>query len=93
SNWSGDIELKKGHELITNGIYGVVRHPIYTGMLLMALGTLLLTGAIGSLLFFLIMLAFMLFKIKEEEELMTKHFPEEYPVYKRHVKALIPFIW
>jgi protein-S-isoprenylcysteine O-methyltransferase Ste14 len=93
SNWSSHIDLKKGHELITTGIYSVVRHPIYTGILLMTLGTSLFKGTVGLLIFFLIMLAFMLFKIKEEEELLMEHFPEEYPGYKRRAKALIPFIW
>jgi protein-S-isoprenylcysteine O-methyltransferase Ste14 len=93
SNWSKDIDLKMSHELITTGIYSSVRHPIYTGILLMALGTLLFKGTIGLLIFFLIILTFMMFKIKEEEELLMKHFPEEYPAYKKRVKALIPFIW
>jgi protein-S-isoprenylcysteine O-methyltransferase Ste14 len=93
SNWSSHIDLKKGHELITTGIYSAVRHPIYTGILLMTLGTSLFKGTVGLLIFFLIMLAFMLFKIREEEELLMEHFPEEYPAYKRRAKALIPFIW
>ena len=92
-NWSGNIDIKEGHELVTTGLYSYVRHPIYTGLLLMALGTMLFTGRIGTIIIFLAILSFMLFKLKEEEELLTKRFPEQYPAYKKHTKKLIPFLW
>jgi protein-S-isoprenylcysteine O-methyltransferase Ste14 len=91
-NWSGNIEIKKGHELVTNGIYGSIRHPIYTGVLLMALGTLIFSQTLLMLLFFLFMFVFFVFKFTQEEKLLTKHFPKEYQAYKKRTKALIPFI-
>jgi protein-S-isoprenylcysteine O-methyltransferase Ste14 len=78
--------------LVTNGIYGYIRHPIYTGVLLMALGTLIFSQTLLMLLFFLFMLIFFIFKLTQEEKLLTKHFSKEYPEYKKHTKALIPFI-
>jgi len=92
NNWSADIEIKKGHELMTQGIYGFVRHPIYSGFLFMALGTCLFAGTVGGGLFLTLMLLVIRFKIKEEELLLTQHFPKEYPLYQQRVKALIPFV-
>jgi len=92
-NWSNAVALKKNHELITTGLYQYVRHPIYTGMLLMFLGTALSLGTLGSCIGFLIILVGILFKLKQEEALMTEHFAEEYMSYKKHTKTLIPFLW
>jgi protein-S-isoprenylcysteine O-methyltransferase Ste14 len=92
-NWSKDVDVKVDHELITTGIYRYARHPIYTGVLLMGLGSVLLIGTMNVFLFFLAMLGFFWFKARREEKLLTKHFPKEYPAYKNHTKALIPFVW
>jgi protein-S-isoprenylcysteine O-methyltransferase Ste14 len=92
-NWSSNVDVKVGHELITTGIYGYVRHPIYTGLLFMLLGTVLITGTINMLLLLLAALGFFWFKARQEEKLLTKHFPKEYPAYKNKTKALIPFVW
>lgn len=92
-NWSSNVELKEGHELVTSGIYGYVRHPIYSGIGLMGLGTLLYVQSIIALLIYVFVFLIFAYRIKKEEELMTKTFPKEYPEYKRKVKALIPYIW
>ena len=92
-NWSGNVEIKKDHELITTGLYSVVRNPIYTGILSMCVGTFLFAGNVSSLIFLLIMTFFMLYKTKEEEKLLEKHFGEKYLSYKKKVKSLIPFIY
>jgi protein-S-isoprenylcysteine O-methyltransferase Ste14 len=92
-NWSGNIEIKVKHELITTGIYRLIRHPIYAGILSMSLGTLLFTANISSLLLFLIMLIFLILKLKEEEEVLMKHFPNKYHKYQEETYALIPYLW
>jgi protein-S-isoprenylcysteine O-methyltransferase Ste14 len=92
-NWSGQVALKKDHVLITTGLYQYVRHPIYTGMLMMILGTALSYGTLGATLGFLIILLGVLVKLNEEEALMTQHFSQEYLSYKQRTKTLIPFIW
>lgn len=92
-NWSSNIEFKKGHELITNGVYRYMRHPIYTGILLMGLGSLLVLQSISVVVFFIGMIAFFYYKMQKEELLMSKHFPNEYVAYKKRTKALIPFIF
>ena len=92
-NWSNAVALKENHELITTGPYEYVRHPIYTGMLMMFLGTALLYGTVGAAIGYLIILVGILLKLKEEEALMMEHFAHEYASYKKRTKMLIPFLW
>ena len=92
-NWSADVEFKQGHKLVVRGPYQFVRHPIYTSLLVMALGTAIKAGQVVGFVgvgFFL--LGFWI-KLKQEEQVMLRHFPEEYPAYKLRVKALVPFLW
>jgi protein-S-isoprenylcysteine O-methyltransferase Ste14 len=91
-NWSSVVTFKRDHELVTRGIYHYMRHPIYTGVLLMFLATVLLVGTLGAVLGLLIIFVGLWIKSKQEEALMERHFPAQYPEYKRRVKALLPFI-
>ena len=93
SNWSGTITFKEGHELIQRGPYAYVRHPIYSGLLLMGLGTAVASGRLGSFVLLGTWFLFLAIKARFEEQLMTRHFPEAYPEYRRRVKALIPGVW
>jgi protein-S-isoprenylcysteine O-methyltransferase Ste14 len=92
-NWSSDVELKKDHTLITVGVYKYVRHPIYTGITLMGLGAIIVEQSIFATIFFIGMVAFLLFKMKKEETLLLKHFPKEYPAYIKKTKALFPYFY
>lgn len=91
-NWSGVITLKEGHELIERGPYRVVRHPIYTGILAMFAGTAIGMGYFGGFLGLLLVFVSFWLKLKREEDLMLKHFPDKYAVYQRRVKRIIPFL-
>jgi protein-S-isoprenylcysteine O-methyltransferase len=92
-NWSGAIVLKEQHELIDRGPYAFVRHPIYTGVLLMVLGTVTFWGTRDGVIMFAIMVAGLMVKAGREELLLTKHFPEVYPRYRARVRArIIPFV-
>jgi protein-S-isoprenylcysteine O-methyltransferase Ste14 len=91
-NWSGTPSMKEGHELITSGPYTFARHPIYTGMLLAVLGSVL-TGGIIWLAVFVVFGIYVLSKIPVEERYMMHLFPDTYPAYKKRTKALIPFVW
>lgn len=91
-NWSSNVTFKKGHELVQDGPYRYVRHPIYTGLLLMCLGTAIAGGRLHSWLGLAIMCAGFWIKLKQEERLMLRHFPDEYPSYRKRVKALVPFV-
>ena len=92
-NWSSNVELKKDHTLITTGIYKYVRHPIYTGIIFMGIGTIAVVQSIITVFFYVIVTVFLIYKFKKEEQLLLKHFPKEYPEYMKKTKALIPFIY
>lgn len=91
-NWSGDVEFKQGHELVTCGPYALARHPIYTGILLMCLGTAIGQARPPAFLGVAFVLLGFWIKIRQEERLMLLHFPDQYPAYKARVKALVPFL-
>ena len=92
-NWSGTVTLKHDHTLTRGGPYAIVRHPIYSGFLLAALGTAAFFGQIRGLLILPFALAVMWQKIRIEEHFMTEQFRGEYLAYQRKVKAIIPYIW
>lgn len=89
--WSSAPSVKEGHELHTTGPYAVTRHPIYTGMLSMALGSVLLDGRLRILIVAALFLAYVLLKIRVEERLMAETFGERYTDYRRRTPQLIPW--
>ena len=91
-NWSSDVTFKEGHELIKSGPYRFVRHPIYTGLLMMCLGTAIDNGKLRCFLGTMIVTVGFWIKLKQEERLMLRHFPDQYPAYQKQVKALVPFL-
>lgn len=92
ANWSGAVTVKEGHELVQSGPYRWARHPIYTGVLLMILGTGLASGRVHGLLAFPIALVALRLKSLLEERWMRSEFGERYAVYQKHSWALIPFV-
>jgi protein-S-isoprenylcysteine O-methyltransferase Ste14 len=92
-NWSGNVTLKAGHELVENGPYRFIRHPIYTGLLLMILATALLRGTPAAFLAVVVFFAAHVWKLRQEEALMRRNFPNSYPEYCTRTKALIPGIF
>lgn len=90
SNWSSEVQVKQGHELIQRGPYGIVRHPIYTGLLLAFMGTAAATGEWHGLLAVIIIAVSFWFKLRLEERWMRENFGAAYTNYMHRVKALIP---
>jgi protein-S-isoprenylcysteine O-methyltransferase Ste14 len=90
SMWSVGPEVGGDRSLRTGGPYGVTRHPIYSGMLGMIIGTMLLAG--GHELIALVVVGLVVFeiKIRQEERLMVATFPDEYPDYRRRVPQIVP---
>jgi protein-S-isoprenylcysteine O-methyltransferase Ste14 len=93
-NWSVSLDLRERHTLVTSGVYGVVRHPMYSGFWLMALGQFLLlpnwiagpAGLVGfGILFF--------GRLRREEEMMITAFGDEYRSYMRRTSRVIPGIY
>lgn len=93
ANWSGRVTIKQGHELIRRGPYSVVRHPIYSGLLLSVVGTAIVFGEVRHLLAIPLTLLGWWVKIHQEERLLTEEFGEQYAAYRREVRgAIIPYI-
>jgi protein-S-isoprenylcysteine O-methyltransferase Ste14 len=89
-NWSSAVTLKQDHELVRSGPYGLVRHPIYTGLLLAILATAILVGEWRGLIAVALMTVSLLIKLRMEERFMDETFGADYGRYRRDVPALIP---
>lgn len=92
SNWSGTAKLKAGHTLIRGGPYRIVRHPIYTGILIAVMGTAVAVNSLHALFAIPFCILSYGLKIRTEESLLIGQFGEGYLEYRRQVKALIPFL-
>lgn len=92
-NWSGTVTIKRDHELVRSGPYAFVRHPIYSGFLLALLGTIIVRCTLGALVGLGVIVAVLRLKSLTEEAFMLEQFGSQYTDYKRHVKALVPFVW
>jgi protein-S-isoprenylcysteine O-methyltransferase Ste14 len=90
-NWGTPMTQKDEPELVTSGPYHLVRHPIYSGILAAGVGTAVavswqwLTAVVLAGVYFV-------YSAIVEERHLTDQFPENYPVYKRSTKMLLPFI-
>jgi protein-S-isoprenylcysteine O-methyltransferase Ste14 len=92
ANWSATVTVKENHAFVQRGPYRLVRHPIYAGLLLAMLGTALVYGEARC--FVAVVLAFVgwWLKARMEEQFMTQQFGEDYRLYQRNVRQLIPFV-
>ena len=90
-NWSPSLEIREKHELITHGIYGVIRHPMYASQWLVAIAQpLLLQNWIAGFLNLLAFIPFYLLRVKAEEQLMIDNFGEQYRAYMQKVGGILP---
>jgi len=93
-NWSISLETREKHQLVTGGLYGWVRHPMYSSFLLSALAQALLlqnwvagpAGLVGFVVLFL-------FRVHREEKLMTDTFGDEYRQYCRRTSRIVPGLY
>jgi protein-S-isoprenylcysteine O-methyltransferase Ste14 len=90
-SWGMPMTLHADPELVTSGPYRFVRHPIYTGMSAMLIGTSLAYPM--AALPCTAMIAYMVYGARREERDMAQRFPETYPPYKQHSKFLVPFLF
>jgi protein-S-isoprenylcysteine O-methyltransferase Ste14 len=93
-NWSVSLDLRERHTLVTTGVYGLVRHPMYAGFWLMALGQALLlpnwvagpAGLVGfGVLFF--------GRVSREETMMIAAFGDDYRSYMRRTSRVVPWVY
>ncbi len=92
-NWSSTVTLKEDHELIQSGPYALVRHPIYTGLMIMFVGTAVAMGQWRGVVAIILVLASFLIKLRIEEKWMTELFGAKYNAYRKRVAMLIPWVW
>ncbi|HTZ98466.1 MAG TPA: isoprenylcysteine carboxylmethyltransferase family protein [Terriglobales bacterium] len=89
-NWSARVTLKVDHELICSGPYARLRHPIYSGLLLAAIGTAMVIGEWRGLLAIVVVGVVHSFKAKREETLMLATFGDKYQSYRQQTGFLLP---
>ncbi|MFI0847495.1 protein-S-isoprenylcysteine O-methyltransferase [Mesorhizobium sp. IMUNJ 23232] len=93
-NWSVTLEIREKHKLVSGGPYRLIRHPMYTSFLLMALGQAFLLSnwlvAVAGLVGF----AILFFpRIGKEEQMMIENFGPQYLAYMERTKRLIPYVY
>ena len=90
---SRTIEVQENQKVISTGLYGIVRHPMYTSTMLLFLSMPLILGSIFSFVIFLLYPIIIAKRIKNEEMVLEKDL-QGYSEYKEKVKyKMIPFIW
>jgi len=89
-NWSGVVTLKADHELVTSGPYAAIRHPIYTALILLFVGTACLVASPGAFIGLACVVWSCWVKLRQEEALMLQQFPGSYPAYMDRTKRLVP---
>jgi protein-S-isoprenylcysteine O-methyltransferase Ste14 len=92
AEWSRDDELMQGRKLVEHGPYRFMRHPIYTGHLLMGLGTTICLGLDCCVCGASVVRVGVLDKTEPGGMPPSAGLPYEYPAYKARVKALIPYV-
>jgi protein-S-isoprenylcysteine O-methyltransferase Ste14 len=91
--FSGLVAIQPGHALVTSGVYGVIRHPSYLGLLVNSFGwSLAFRSGVGVLLTMLL-IPILLSRINAEENLLRAEFGDEYDAYCSHTWRLIPGIY
>jgi protein-S-isoprenylcysteine O-methyltransferase Ste14 len=91
--FSGLVAIQEGHELVTDGLYRVIRHPSYLGLLTIVFGwALVFRSAIGVLVS-LLLLPPLVARMKSEEALLESEFGQRYADYRRRTWRLLPFVY
>ena len=90
---SRNIEVQEGQQLIDSGLYGIVRHPMYTATILRFVSIPIILGSFWALMIFGIYPGLMVLRIQNEEQVLAKGLAG-YTDYQKRVRwRLIPFIW
>ena len=92
--FTANVQSVDAHRLITDGPYGLVRHPSYLGALLILTGFPVLLGSLPCFLLALLLMMIAYYKrITVEEALLLRLFPEDYQQYQQHTYRIIPYVW
>jgi protein-S-isoprenylcysteine O-methyltransferase Ste14 len=91
--FSGLVAIQPGHRLVTNGLYGVIRHPSYLGLFVSVLGWALAFRSGVGVIIAVMMLVVLLARIKSEERLLSETFGAEYDAYRARTWRLVPYVY
>jgi len=91
--WSPELEIQPGHQLIIRGIYHWIRHPMYTGFLLFGLGLVFLSANLFGCSYLPAVAAMIIVRLPAEEALLTEEFGQAYRDYQKNTAALIPWVF
>lgn len=91
--FSGLVAIQPGHTLVTDGIYGVIRHPSYLGLLINAVGWALTFRSVVGVLLTALLIPPLLARIRAEEALLRSHFGSAYETYCARTSRLIPRVY
>jgi protein-S-isoprenylcysteine O-methyltransferase Ste14 len=91
--FSGLVTVQDNHRLVQAGIYGVIRHPMYLGLLMSIPGFALIFRSWSALPLFLVCVAFVFLRMQQEERLLCRHFGEDFDAYRERTYRLIPFLY
>jgi len=91
--FSGYVAIQPGHTLVTTGLYGVIRHPSYLGLLIGTLGWALAFRSTVGVILAALMLVPVVGRIRAEERLLREHFGAQYDAYRARTSRLIPGLY
>ena len=91
--FSGLVAIQPEHRLVTSGLYGIIRHPSYLGLFVLALGWGLAFRSGVGVLIAVLMLVVVLARIDSEERLLSESFGAEYDDYRARTWRLIPYVY
>jgi len=91
--FSGLVAIQSGHTLVTGGVYGVIRHPSYLGLLIGSLGWGLAFNSWVGVLLAALLIPPLIARIRAEERLLASQFGDEYEAYRARTSRLIPGVY
>jgi protein-S-isoprenylcysteine O-methyltransferase Ste14 len=94
TNWSITLEVRERHQLVTQGIYRTLRHPMYAALLIYSIGqALVVPNWVAGPSYGVAMALLFAFRLGPEERMMLEEFGKDYEAYRGRTKRLVPGIW
>jgi protein-S-isoprenylcysteine O-methyltransferase Ste14 len=93
SRFSGLVAIQKDHRLVTDGLFRIIRHPSYLGLIVSTLGWALTFRSVIGVLLAALMIPILIARIRAEEALLLSHFGAEYDAYRARTWRLIPGLY